>query len=336
MNKRLKPLEHLQTTPTEFRDLCYLLSCKSIQEVASFKNWEGVTAAREHLAEQFQNIVHFESSTTTTGGGGNGNNGGGGGGGNGDDGSSVYVPPARMLHLLQQATAYQIESSRYHPRIAPRIHTLLHDYQCFVIPNDCRRTMVGHRGNVKCLEWVGDEGRMIASGSSDNTVRLWNVDDDDTTGTGRHHAVGVLTGHNSRIWDITSNRSGSVVASGSGDGTVKVGGATFHGCSSHSHSHSRHHHITITTTLPLPPPRQLWDVRDTAKCACAATLRGHQGDIYSLQYHPGEQHIVTGGYDKVVRLFDVQKETVVKAFAGHQLSISTCRFNPIGNLIVTG
>jgi COMPASS component SWD3 len=41
LNKRLKPLEHLQRTPTEFKDLCYLLTSKSVQDVPSFKNWEG-------------------------------------------------------------------------------------------------------------------------------------------------------------------------------------------------------------------------------------------------------------------------------------------------------
>ena len=36
----------MQTTPDEFRDLCYLLTCRSVQEAPSFKNWEGVTASR--------------------------------------------------------------------------------------------------------------------------------------------------------------------------------------------------------------------------------------------------------------------------------------------------
>jgi hypothetical protein len=46
LQKRLKPLEHLQRTSTEFRDLCYLLTCKTVQDVPSFKNWEGIMASR--------------------------------------------------------------------------------------------------------------------------------------------------------------------------------------------------------------------------------------------------------------------------------------------------
>lgn len=78
---------------------------------------------------------------------------------------SVYVPPNRLLNLLRQAVAYQIEVSRYHPRISPIVDTLLQDFSPFVIPNACKTIMQGHRGNVKCAEFVGHEGRTIISGS---------------------------------------------------------------------------------------------------------------------------------------------------------------------------
>lgn len=60
LNKRLKPLEHFQPTPNEFKDLCYLLSAKSVHDAPSFKNWEGVTAARERLVESFGKMVEGE------------------------------------------------------------------------------------------------------------------------------------------------------------------------------------------------------------------------------------------------------------------------------------
>ena len=60
MIKRIKPLEHFQATPTEFNDLCYLLTVKSIQEAPVFKTWEGVSAARERLVEQLENMTEIE------------------------------------------------------------------------------------------------------------------------------------------------------------------------------------------------------------------------------------------------------------------------------------
>lgn len=103
---------------------------------------------------------------------------------------SVHVPPNRLLTLLRQAVAYQIEFSRYHPRVAPCVNmyvifikniikinlwsfvlknysfdSLLQDYTSFIIPNAICATLSGHLGNVKCVEFIGEEGWEIVSGS---------------------------------------------------------------------------------------------------------------------------------------------------------------------------
>lgn len=77
-----------------------------------------------------------------------------------------------------------------------------------------RHNFVGHTGNVKCVDFVGEDGKWIASGSSDNTVRIWDLES--------AQILSVLEGHTSRVWDVASNKSGARVASASGDGTVKV------------------------------------------------------------------------------------------------------------------
>lgn len=46
--------------------------------------------------------------------------------------------------------------------------------------------------------------------------------------------------------------------------------------------------------------------------------------------------MVTGGYDKSVRLVDVRTGETVKTFLGHNSSVSKTIFNPHGNLIVSG
>jgi WD40 repeat protein len=53
-------------------------------------------------------------------------------------------------------------------------------------------------------------------------------------------------------------------------------------------------------------------------------------------WHRAQNHVATGGYDKIVRLFDVESGSVLKTFTGHSLSISSVMFNPLGNLIVSG
>jgi len=41
----------------------------------------------------------------------------------------------------------------------------MEDYRSFVIPNAEKNKFVGHSANVKCVEFVGEEGKYIASGS---------------------------------------------------------------------------------------------------------------------------------------------------------------------------
>ncbi|KAJ3380462.1 hypothetical protein HDU84_005916 [Entophlyctis sp. JEL0112] len=264
LNKRLKPLEHYQTSPLEFKDLCYLLTSKSVQSVPTFKNWEGIGPSREKLVEQFQTMLNSDSTSKQNPG--------------------AFIPPHRLLTLLRQAVAYQVEFSRYHPRITPKVSTLLQNFQSVVIPNSVRRTYLGHNGNVKCANFVGELGLQIVSGS-----RLWDTE----TGT----CTGIFDEHDATVWDVTSDRAGAVIASASGDGTVKV-----------------------------------WDV---GKLTCLQTLKVSNSDVYSVQYHPNNNHIASGGYDSAIRLFDVERGVAVKTFAGHSLSVTKAIFSPIGNLIIS-
>ncbi|KAJ1024787.1 hypothetical protein NDA16_002827 [Ustilago loliicola] len=322
LNKRLKPLEHYQPHPSEYRDLCYLLSAKAVTDAPSFSTWEGIQPGREKLVMEFaamleQDWMEKEAGllgSASTNGGVSSSNGGrsemastreaselmdegmmadGSASGNASKASAAngytYVPPHRLLTMLHQAVAYQVEFARYHPKKAPVISGLLHDYTGFIVPNSVAHTMRGHRKNVKSVRFVGEEGRKLVSGSSDNTVRLWN------SNTGR--CEGVLEGHRSRVWDVDSTRTGGHVASASGDSTVKV-----------------------------------WDVESAQ---CRTTLRAGVGDVYSCRFHPDERHIVSAGYDKLVRMYDVETGSIVKTFTGHQLGVSSAIFNPLGNLIVT-
>eukprot|EP01027_Heterolobosea_sp_BB2_P009061 GEZU01013406.1.p1 GENE.GEZU01013406.1~~GEZU01013406.1.p1 ORF type:complete len:568 (+),score=81.26 GEZU01013406.1:190-1893(+) len=277
LTKRLKPLESVATRPGEFKDLCYLLTCKSVQEAPSFSDWDGVLGqSREKLVEQFQMLLNFQA----------------------DDFGEVHVPPNRLLKLLEQAVTHQVEETKYHPKTAPEIKTLLTDYSCYVVPNALHKTFKGHKENVKCVTFVGDSGNFIASGSSDNTVRLWNSQ----TGGALH----VLEGHSSRVWDITTTKTGNLLASASGDSSVKI-----------------------------------WDISSihTSSAAaphCKMTLTESIGDVYATRFHPAENHIVSAGYDKIVRLYDVRTGELVRAFTGHTAAVCSVLFNPYGNLVVSG
>src|SRR5262249_20891809 len=71
----------------------------------------------------------------------------------------------------------------------------------------------GHTSGVMSIAF-SPEGSTLASGSSDTTVRLWDV------ATGR--ALRAFAGHTSGVMSIAFSPEGSILASGSDDTTVRL------------------------------------------------------------------------------------------------------------------
>jgi WD40 repeat protein len=72
-----------------------------------------------------------------------------------------------------------------------------------------------HSGNVNSVTFAPD-GRTLASGSDDKTIKLWDV------ASGRE--VRTLSGHTASVWSVAFAPDGRTLASGSYDGTVQLWG----------------------------------------------------------------------------------------------------------------
>ena len=227
------------------------------------------------------------------------------------DSSSQEVPPGRLLDLLEQAVAHQINSCRYRPKVLPPIATLLRDYECFVLPNALAHEYEGHASNVKCIAFVGSDGQFLVSGSSDQTVRVWQ------SGLPAGDCL-VLKGHSARIWDVSPSPSGSMIASASGDATIRI--------------------WNVESDLRALTPAEEGG-REERGCEAAETLAGkdaHRGDVYCVAYHAESPLVASGGYDRTVRLWDVGKGLLLRQFHGHEASVTCVTYSAQGNLVISG
>ena len=75
------------------------------------------------------------------------------------------------------------------------------------------KTLRGHKGTVKSVAFL-QNSNLLAAGSSDKTIKIWNID------TGQ--CIQTLTGHENSVYSVAFPQNSNLLASGSSDGTIKI------------------------------------------------------------------------------------------------------------------
>jgi WD40 repeat protein len=82
------------------------------------------------------------------------------------------------------------------------------------VSTDQSRSLTGHAGQVNSVAFSPD-GKILASASSDNSVRLWEVSTNQPVGQ-------PLTGHTDAVLSVALSPDGKMLASAGSDKTVRL------------------------------------------------------------------------------------------------------------------
>ena len=188
-------------------------------------------------------------------------------------------------------------------------------------------TLEGHTDGVAAVSFSPD-GSLLASGSSDGTILLWDMRSRERVAT---------LGHTDGVVAVSFSPDGSLLASGSSDGTILLWDMR-----------SRERVATLGHTdgvaaVSFSPDGSLlasgssdgtillWDMRSRER---VATL-GHTDGVVAVSFSPDGALLASGLGDRTVLLWDVATREQV-ATLGHRFWVNAVSFSPDGTLLASG
>lgn len=174
-------------------------------------------------------------------------------------------------------------------------------------------------------------GKYLAVGTKSD-LRVWQIADG--------KPLFVLTDHAHWVWSVAFSPDGNLLASGSGDQTIKLWDINTSQCLK-----TLHGHIYQVWSVAFSPDGlllasgssdqtvRLWEVNSGK---CVRVLRGYTNRIWSVAFSKDGKTLASGSEDKTICLWDVYTGHCLKTLQGHEGWVISVVFNSDNNILASG
>ncbi|CAD8104437.1 unnamed protein product [Paramecium primaurelia] len=176
------------------------------------------------------------------------------------------------------------------------------------------------------------DANTLASGSGDNSIRLWDVK------TGKQNAR--LDGHTKTIYSVCFSPYGNTLASGSEDNSIRLWDVKTGQQKARLDGHT--HYVNSVCFSPdgnalasgsSDGSIRLWDVKTGKQ---KAQLDVNTNTIYSVCFSPDGNTLASGSTDNSIHLWDVKTAQYKAKLDGHTSNVYSVCFSPNGTTLASG
>ncbi len=161
----------------------------------------------------------------------------------------------------------------------------------------------GHTSDVLSVAFSPD-GKTLASGSFDSTVKLWDVQ------TGQQ--IRSLEGHTDIVPSVAFSPDGKTLASGS--------------C-------YRNKRPMIKGLECLEGEIKLWNIETGEQ---VISMKGDHTWVTEVAFSPDGKTLASRSFDKTIKLWNVETGQLLKSLEGHTDTVNSVAFSPDGKTLATG
>ncbi len=185
-----------------------------------------------------------------------------------------------------------------------------------------------HAGSVEAVAVVPGGG-LVVTGSSDETLRVWDSASGDCLRVIRGAALGAYA---------VAVSAGGRLAAGCKDGVVREYRLTDGTPTAEYRGHRGYVRAVCFADELLVSSADDGSIRlwRAGRPEAGAVLEGHRGGVLGLGVSPDGRQLASCGRDGTVRLWDLAARREVRRFTGHGGWVTAVRFTPDGGQLVSG